>query len=89
MIIAVDRQQAVIQGLAVQAAQALAANCNLSLVLPRPWPNRPAGFPRGELLNVAQDGKSAVYSFKPFKLLLWLHKNGLVQIKLTDKGKPV
>jgi uncharacterized protein YqfB (UPF0267 family) len=36
--------------------------------------NRPAGFPRGELLSVGTDG-SKNYAVCPIKVLAWIHKS--------------
>ena len=60
--------------MAANARLADAAGTNLTLVLPRPWKNRPKGFPRGELLCENFEGTCA-YSFNPLKILAWVKAN--------------
>jgi|AntDeeMinimDraft_6_1070357.scaffolds.fasta_scaffold02941_4 hypothetical protein len=65
--------------MAKDACEALEAGTNMTIVLPKPWSNRPPKFPRGSLL-CEQDG-SNVYSYDPMKILAWLTANNLINIK--------
>lgn len=60
------------------AIAAIKEGARISLVVPRPWRNRPRGFPHGELLCENSSGQN-VYSFDPVKILQWLHQNELSQ----------
>ena len=71
-----------ISEMAANAVEAYNAKQNMSLVLPRPWRHRPKGFPRGELLCEKQG--SAVYSYDPMKVLEWLRKNEMIEMKLDE-----
>lgn len=66
--------------MAKDAAEAIQAGTNMTIVLPRPW-KRPPKFPRGELLCENSDGRN-VYSFDPLKILAWLAANGLVKVRV-------
>lgn len=59
----------------ISAEEALSQNMRMSLVVPRPFKNRPKGFPKGELL--CEQERSNVVSYDPVKILTWLKKNGL------------
>jgi hypothetical protein len=72
--------------LAQAAAEALSEGRNISLTFPK-GKRRMQGFPRGELLVENPDSGERVYSIDPFKILMWLKRAGLVEIRLTDKGK--
>ena len=64
------------------ASLAVAANnagTELTLVLPRPWKDRPPKFPRGELLCINAD-KSAIYSFAPLRILAWMAANKMINV---------
>lgn len=70
------------QELAKMAVEAASEKSRMTLVLPRPWKDRPKGFPRGLLLQ--ERGNTNVYSFDPKKILLWMAKNNLISVN----GKP-
>ncbi len=61
------------------AADAIQGGTDMTMVVPRPWKNRPPKFPRGELL--CEQTKSNVYSFDPVKVLAWLTANGFVKVE--------
>lgn len=52
------------------------SEANVTLITPRGF-KRPAGFPRGYLLQVKEDG-SRLWHFKAARLQAWLRNNGLV-----------
>lgn len=58
-----------------EAEEALAANQRMSLTVPRPFKNKPKGFPRGDLL--CEQPNCNVISYEPRKILAWLKKNDL------------
>ena len=64
--------------MALRAAIALQGRTQMSLVVPRPWRNRPSKFPRGELL--CQQADSDIRSFDPLRVLAWLAAQGLVKV---------
>jgi predicted ATP-grasp superfamily ATP-dependent carboligase len=66
--------------MAIAAAIAMQGGTRMTMVLPRPWRNRPPKFPRGELLCENSDGRN-VYSFDPMRVLAWLAANGLVKVE--------
>jgi hypothetical protein len=66
--------------MAKDAALAIQGGTRMTLVLPRPWRNRPLKFPRGELLCENSNGCN-VYSFDPLRVLAWLAANGLVKVE--------
>lgn len=48
----------------------------------------PKGFPRGELLQVKEDG-SRLKRYNALRILAWLHANKLVEVRFDDlSGKP-
>jgi len=56
----------------------------VTLVVPRPWKDRPKGFPRGKLACVPDsDGKKAVYWFNADRVLDYLLKNKLVKMEIV------
>lgn len=57
------------------AEEALSQGMRMSLVVPRPFKNRPKGFPMGELL--CEQENTNVMSYDPSKILAWLKKNGM------------
>lgn len=65
------------------ANHARAMGTNMTLVTPRPWRNRPQGFPRGELL-CEQPGQD-VRSYDPEKVIRWLEKNDLVPVTTKNR----
>ncbi len=71
--------------LAIACTEAIKAGIRLSLEMPD---KRIKGWPRGELLCVNSRGRKVI-SYDPIKLLMALHKAGVVRIQLTDSGKPV
>jgi hypothetical protein len=71
-----------ISEMAANAVEEYNSNQNVSLILPRPWQQRPKGFPSGELLCEKQG--LAVYSYEPIKLLKWLRKNELIEFKFHE-----
>ena len=68
--------------LVLEAAKAIEAGTNMTLVLPRPFKNRPKGFPKGELL--CEQPNSNVYSYDPEKILKWL---GINSATIVSKSK--
>jgi hypothetical protein len=58
------------------AEEALKINGTLTLQTPRPFKNKPKGFPRGCLLCSHED--SDTRSYDPKKILAFLDKNGLM-----------
>lgn len=76
--------------------EACAAGLEVGAVtLTIPKGKRPPGFPRGELLcEVVRDGVLIRnYRFNPLDVLLWMRKQGLIQIdmrgaKVTISGPP-
>jgi hypothetical protein len=73
--------------MAKDAAAAIQAGTNMTLVLPRPWKNRPPKFPRGELLCENSNGQN-VYSYDPIKVLAWLAAMGLVKVETKVVEQP-
>jgi len=63
------------QTMILDAEEAIKQKRNMTLVVPRPFKNKPKGFPRGSLL--AEQTKSNVNSYDPRKILDWLKNNGL------------
>ena len=63
--------------IAADARVALAFRQRITIVQPKPWRNKPKGWPRGELSNV--QGNQAAYSYDPAKILGYLEGNGLVE----------
>jgi hypothetical protein len=57
------------------AERALAANERMILTVPRPFKNKPKGFPKGELL--CEQPSCNVISYEPKKILAWLKNNDL------------
>ena len=70
--------------MAKDAAEAMKAGTNMTLVLQRGW-KRPPKFPRGELLCSHSNGRK-VYSYDPKKVLAWLEANGLVSVAPSADG---
>jgi hypothetical protein len=68
--------------MAADAVKAYNSNQNVSLILPRPWQQRPKGFPIGELLREKQG--LVVYSYEPIKILEWMRKNGMIEFKFDE-----
>lgn len=64
------------QQLQEDALNSEAAGVNITLVVPK---EKPAGWPRGELLN--DNGIQKVYSYDPLKILLWCRKNKPEELK--------
>lgn len=60
--------------MAIQAAEAIRAGTNITLVR-RKGAKMPPKFPRGELLCENFDG-SKCYSYDPRKIMTWLKSNG-------------
>ena len=69
--------------MAQEAAAAYSDKTPVSYVLPRPWKNRPKGFPRGELMCENADGTN-VWSFDPMRVFAWMAHNGLITVKKDD-----
>ena len=67
--------------MAKEAIAAIADKTRMSMVLPRPWKNKPPGFPRGELLCENHNGTN-VWSFDPLRVITWLAANELIEVKL-------
>lgn len=70
------------------AAEALAdGGPTAGVVLDVPRGGLPRGFPRGELLNERQQGRSVrrTYSFDPQRVIAWLLVNGLVEAERTGE----
>ena len=67
--------------MATTAASAIQDKTRLTMVVPRPWKNRPRKFPKGILL--CQQEKSNVYSFDPLNVIAWLASNGLIKVIAT------
>tara|TARA_R110002153_G_C12985093_1_gene463125 strand:+ start:289 stop:504 length:216 start_codon:yes stop_codon:yes gene_type:complete len=57
------------------AEEAISQGQNMTMVVPRPFKNKPKGFPNGELL--CEQPKSNVKSYDPKKVLVWMKSNGL------------
>ena len=57
------------------AEEAISLNTRMTLVVPRPFKNKPKGFPNGELL--CEQPRSNVKSYDPKKVLAWMKANGL------------
>lgn len=72
-----------VEELALAASKALEDGARMTLVLPRPWRNRPPKFPRGELLCEYTQG-SCVYSFDPLRVLAWLAANKLITVEFQN-----
>jgi hypothetical protein len=72
------------EAMAADAAGALAAGTNMTLVRQR-GVKMPPKFPRGELLCENFDGTRA-YSYDPMKVMAWLSAMALV--KVTAKAVP-
>ena len=70
-----------IEDIVKSATQAIEHGTRMTLVVPRPWKNRPPKFPRGELLMIHEGGRTANYSFDPLNVLAWLTANGLVKME--------
>ena len=64
-----------IQEMISDANDAIEKGQSMTLVIPRPFKNRPKGFPCGEML--CEQESSNVYSYDPVKILSWLKKNGI------------
>lgn len=69
--------------MARDAAEALQGGTRMTMVLPRPWRNKPKKFPRGELM--CEQNNAGVYSFDPLRVLAWLAANNLIKVKLIVK----
>jgi hypothetical protein len=63
------------QKMILDAEEAISQGQNMTLVVPRPFKDKPKGFPSGSLLCEQQ--KSNVNSYDPRKVLDWLKNNGL------------
>ncbi len=72
--------------MAIDAAGAMQAGTNMTLVLPR-GSKLPPKFPRGELLCVNSE-RDRVYSFDPVKVLAWLAANELVKVQTSIAPNP-
>lgn len=74
--------------LAEEAARALVEPGATGVVLVLPKGGMPKGFPRGELLNeMERNGRvERTYSFDPEKVLAWLLRHELIEMK-ADGGK--
>lgn len=72
------------ESLAKDAAAALAAGTNITLVRKR-GVKMPPKFPRGELLCENADG-TRCYSHDPLRVLAWLRAMGLVEIIAESRG---
>lgn len=72
--------------LATTCAHAMAGGPDLGVVLTIPKGGMPRTFPRGELLNERQVGKTIerTYHFKPARVLDWMVANGLVVIRKVE-----
>ena len=65
--------------IAADARVALAFGQRITIVQPKPWRDKPKGWPRGELLSVTAQGGLAAYAYDPAKILDYLEGNGLVE----------
>ena len=73
--------------LAIACEVAVKDQRRISLTYPkgkRHW----KGFPRGELLCENPNTGERTYSFDPMKILMSMHRAGLVQIRLTRGKRP-
>ena len=66
--------------IAADARVALAFRQRITIVQPKPWRDKPKGWPRGELLSVTAQGDLAAYAYDPAKILDYLEGNGLVDV---------
>ena len=73
-----------VEEMALAASKAAEAGTRMTLMLPRPWRNRPPKFPRGELLCENSEG-SCAYSFDPLRVLAWLAANKLITVEFQKK----
>lgn len=71
------------EALASEAIAALQGGTRMTLVRRRGAAKLPPKFPRGELLCENALGDHC-WSYDPAKILRWLKKSGLVQLKLTE-----
>ena len=75
--------------IAADARVALAFRQRITIVQPKPWRDKPKGWPCGELLSVTAQGGLAAYTYDPAKILDYLEGNGLVGVAPRVVGEIV
>ena len=69
--------------MAADAAQAIRDGSRMTMVIPRPWRNRPPKFPRGELMCENFNGQNVV-SYDPLKIMNWLISTGMIKVQASS-----